>query len=305
MEVAAAVDALFANITNITNLPDSFADDFNTLYGTLFSSVSYMCANGCETCYNGTCGLLESTREDSISFRKSNFTTDQILNRQIDETLFANYTFLLMNCVQYTSGASLDGKLCLGVDIDNPANTQNAQQMCVIEYGGVACNSCVIDFQSRMGCYTADCTNIDASAMIDSCSGTGFVGPFIFLDLLRTDVNATTDLTVGSCDGQSAPVAPTGPPPTESPVAVPVSVPTAPVSAPTAAVNETSAPVTKPTAPVASPAAPVKAPSAPVKAPSAPVKAPAAPTTSGSAGMGVAWKLWVVGFLTTATYFIM
>jgi hypothetical protein len=123
MEVAAAVQALVSNVTNNT---DSFADDFNALFGTLFSSTSYMCTNACETCYSGVCGLWDSTRKNSISYRKSNFTTDQILNRQIDATPFvSNYTFLLMNCVQYTSGISSDGQLCFGVDIDNAVDAQS------------------------------------------------------------------------------------------------------------------------------------------------------------------------------------
>jgi hypothetical protein len=83
--------------------------------------------------------------------------------------------------------------------------------------------------------------------MIDSCSGTGFVGPFLFLHIL-SDVNATTDLTVGSCDGQSAPIAPTGSSPTVSPVASPIGLPVSaptkpPVAAPTKLPSEAPAAV--------------------------------------------------------------
>jgi hypothetical protein len=296
-ELTAAFQALFLNRT------DSFADDFNTLFGTLYSKSAYMCANGCEACFDGVCGLLETTRETLIAYGKSNFTADQILNDLIVETPFvANFTFYLKNCVQYTSGTTLDGQLCFGIDLNNAAEATSRQQMCNLEYDGVPCNSCVVDLVSQEGCYAADCTNIDASAVIDSCGGTGFVGPFVFLGVLRNDNITGSNLTLGSCDVQSTPTAPTAPTPNKAPV----TAPTAPVSEPTAPVSEPTAPVSGPTAPVAKPTAPVTAPSAPVKAP---VKAPSAatptaPTTSGSSVLGMTLNVVVFGFVTAATYFM-
>jgi hypothetical protein len=281
----------------------SFADDFNTVFGTLYSKSAYMCANGCESCYNGVCGLLETTRESLIAYKKSNFTADQILNDQIVETPFvANFTLLLKNCVQYTSGTASNGQLCFGFNVGSVADAASSQQMCNLEYGGVPCNSCVVDLLGNNGCYVADCTNIDASAMIDSCSGTGFVGPFVFLEVLKNDNITGSSLTLGSCDVQVAPTAPIAPTPTEAPVIVPtapVSEPTAPVAVPTAPVAGPTASVAKPTAPVTAPSAPVKAP---VKAPSA--ATPTAPTTSGSSMLGMTLNVVVFGFVTAATYFM-
>jgi hypothetical protein len=232
-EVTAGLQALILNRT------DSFADDFNTLFGTLYSRSAYMCANGCETCYKGVCGLLEVTKETSIAYGKSNFTADQILNGQIDSMPFiSNFTFFLKNCVQYTSGTAFDRQLCFGVDLGNAADATSSQQMCSLEYDGVACNSCVIDLASVDGCYLADCTNIDASATIESCTGTGFVGPFVFLGMLRSDNINGSSLTLGSCDGQA------------SPITSPVKVPTAPVAKPIAPLAEPPIPDGKSTVPM-------------------------------------------------------
>jgi hypothetical protein len=227
-EVTSALQALLLNMT------DSFADDFNTLFGTLYSGSAFVCENGCESCYKGVCGLLAVTKESSIAYGKSNFTVDQILTNQIDSTPFiSNFTFFLKNCVQYTSGTISDGQLCFGVVIESAAEANSAQHMCNLEYDGVPCNSCVIDLASTDGCYVADCTNIDASAMIDSCSGTGFVGPFVLLGVLRSGNITGSSLTLGSCDVQPTPIAPIAPSPIKAPVASPVEVPaTAPTGSP-------------------------------------------------------------------------
>jgi hypothetical protein len=204
----------------------SLAEDFNTLVGTFLLNISFMCTNGCESCYNGVCGILEIAQEESEHATKSNFTKDQILSYSYDFETFYMARYYYSNCFDYTSGSIFDGKLCFGLDLAG-AETFDGPEICFIKYDNAACNSCLLD--NSTFCYVADCTNIDSSAMIDSCNGTGFVGPFAFLEIVSPLSDARGNLTQGSCDVQTAPIAPMGSTPT-----VPVKAQTAPTpSAPT------------------------------------------------------------------------
>jgi hypothetical protein len=241
----------------------SLAEDFNTLVGTYLINISFMCTNGCESCYNGVCGLLEIAEENLQGTTKSNFTKAQILAYTYDIDPFATGRYYYRGCFDYTSGSTFDGKLCFGLDLDGVV-IFDGPETCFITYDDVACTSCIVD--SDTFCYVADCTNIDSSAMINSCNGTGFVGPFAFLEVLDTESDARRNATLGSCDVQTAPIAPIG------------STPTAPVNSPMGST-----------------------PTAPVKAQTA--STPTAPTTSGSAVLGVAVNALAFGIVMVMTYF--
>ena len=300
-EISEGILAL--DVTNLT----AYVEGFNTLVGMAYNYYSYTCVNGCEACLaSGVCGILETAETYITEYTKSNFTIDEIGSGVFDETPFiTNFTYEFTDCITYTSGTSATGKLCLGLDIDDPAEFLADESVCFMEYDGVRCNSCKLSFVGFEECITADCTNIDASGMIDSCNGTEFTGPFVYLKTFESDVTNTT-FTVGSCD-LSAPTAPVASPtaPVAEPTA-PVATPTAPVTDPTAPVAVPSAPVASPTAPAADPTAPVATPTAPVAAPvKAPVKAPTAPTaptapSSGSFMIGVALNVLVL--VATVTY---
>jgi hypothetical protein len=82
-------------------------------------------------------------------------------------------------------------------------------------------------------CYTADCTNIEPTAMIDTCNGTGFAGPFTFLQYFFDNSAMVTNstFTVGSCDIVRSPTSPTGTMPTTSLPTTPMA--TTPIASPT------------------------------------------------------------------------
>jgi hypothetical protein len=227
-----AVQALLRNGTD-----DSIEDEVNTLFGSLYSSTAYMCVNGCESCYNGICGLLETTTETSLAYSKTNFTAKQIASGNTDPAPFISNSMLYSNdCIRFTSGTLFDGKLCFGLDTSTTP-VLGVKQYCMIEYDSFACNSCILDVFSENGCYVANCTNINSSAMIDSCKGTGFVGPFEFLEVLGRENITNSTFAVGNCDVKASIEPPVGAS-TESPVSAPSEFPTSatterPFAAPT------------------------------------------------------------------------
>lgn len=194
----------------------TFVDMANALIGSLYAMSEYQCVNNCETCLNDVCAKLDTRELSSTTNEIPNYTYGEIISGEYDVySAIANATFSLSNCITFTG--YLDGKICFGIDFDT-VPIPFSDTPCSIEYNGVACNSCVIpsaDFLAGGNCYTADCTNFDSSAMINSCNGTGFVGPFAFLGILETENVTDSTFTVGSCDGDAAP------PPPIAPVAMP------------------------------------------------------------------------------------
>jgi hypothetical protein len=295
-EVFAAIAQL-----NPINGVESFVDQVNTLLGSLYSMSQYQCINECETCLNDVCGILETSALSSTSNNIGNLSLSEILAGNF-ETLssIANATFIFSNCVTFM-GSSV-GKICFMVDFDTvPIPLSDAP--CTIEYNGVACNSCVIpdaDFLTGGNCFTADCTNIDASAMLNSCNGTGFVGPFVFLNLLETKNVTNGTFTVGSCNGAIAPVSPSDPATAPTPLSVPTAAPVITSMTEPSVEPIASAPTRNTTAsPIAIPVAtPVRAPVvAPVSSRPAPI------ATSGSLGprnIGGIMLLFLLGLVVGA-----
>jgi hypothetical protein len=286
-------DALLLNQTNDT----AFVDAFNAVMGTLSVVRAYMCVNNCETCMNGTCGTLE-TSEEYVNSELGNYTYDEIVARS--EKYF-NATLTFLNCIDYTTNGY--GKVCFGaVYYDAESESDTPEVACNFESNGVQCNSCDMLLND---CNTADCTNIESAAMIDSCSGTGFVGPFTFLQYFFDNPAAVTSstFTVGNCDIASNPTSPTGTAPTASAPVTSPPVASAPI-APTGTAPTASAPVTSP--PVAS--APIEPPTleSPISSPiSAPTNAtgPATPVpTSGSPGHYIGLKGVLLGNIFTAMF---
>jgi hypothetical protein len=306
--------------TNITALTDAF----NDAIGKLIEGYDYMCVNSCEGCSDGLCGLLETSASQSVSYNVGNYTYEDILTGNFDfESDIANVTFSFLNCFDYTS--SEDGKVCLGVDYDS-IPIPGADLPCFIEYNGVPYNSCVFSVDSASGegndCYVADCTNIESTAMIDSCNGTGFVGPFTFLRLPAAGLTNST-FTTGSCDIAVTPTAATpvasaptaaapveATPTVESPIVVPVSAPTTvaeptlepPANVPTAVdVPSGGVPTAVlPTTPMATPIA--ATPTTRAVAPAAPgVSAP----TSGSSGHLIGVSSFLLGSMVISIFTMM
>jgi hypothetical protein len=265
-------DELTALIKSAPNLiaatPDeiaAFEDEFNNAFGGVEGGYEYSCTSGCATCFpDDLCGTMSVSELSKVKGQPTNFTFDQISSglADVDPALLQpsfNVTFTTDTCIDYVSGES--GKLCLGISYSGPSdNLESALAKCVIKYNDVACNSCA---SSRSGdddsaCFKADCTNIDPDASLDSCSQTGFVGPFRFLPFW-TEIENTT-VTLGTCTGGSPtgnetttepPEVGTDPPmtndtssetlsPTVSPT--PASVETAPPSVSTGTGNTTMAP---------------------------------------------------------------
>jgi hypothetical protein len=203
-EIYIKLDALLLNPTNDT----TFVDAFNTVLGTLNVDFALMCVNSCETCMNGTCGILELS-EEYFASEPGNYTYDEIVALS-DQYFDLNST--LLNCIDYTTNGY--GKACFGLELYNIANA------CDFKYNGVQCNSCV-ETSEDSACYIADCTNIESTAMINTCDGTGFVGPFTFLQYFFDNPAMVTSstFTVGGCDIVRSPTSPT-------PIPSPISAPT-------------------------------------------------------------------------------
>jgi hypothetical protein len=202
-EIDSKLDALLLTPTNDT----AFVDAFNALVGTLNVDRAYMCVNSCETCMNGACGILELSDESVVS-ELGNYTYDEIVTRS-EKYVDLNYTSL--GCIDYTTNGY--GKVCYYYEEYIAATLYGAS--CYFNSNGVQCNSCV---EISEHCYIADCTNIESSAMINTCTGTGFVGPFTFLQYFfiidNTAMVTNSTFTVGNCDIASNPTSPTGTAPT-------------------------------------------------------------------------------------------
>jgi hypothetical protein len=249
-EVSTDLTTLFGNATNDA----TFVDTYNAAVGNIYSVYDYMCVNGCEACVNLTCGILETSQSQNLFYNVGNYTYDEIIAGGFDQfssSAYGNGT--LLNCIDYTTNE--EGKVCFGFDY-YAIDTETPEDACYFNYNGVPCNSCV-EMLEDVFCYIADCTNIEPTAMIDTCNGTGFVGPFSFLQyffdpapVFNTTLNATTTnstFTVGSCDIVRRPTSPTGTMPTASlpttPMATtPIASPTSGAVAPAASVPTSGSP---------------------------------------------------------------
>jgi hypothetical protein len=190
------------NLTNYT----AFVDAFNAAIGNLYIVVDYMCVNGCAACINGTCGILETSESQNVFYNVGNYTYEEIIFGSVEFSGSANGNFTLLNCIDYTTNE--EGNVCFGAEYYG-FDTETPEDACYFEYNGIPCNSCDILLND---CYTADCTNIESTAMIDTCNGTGFVGPFTFLQYFFDNIVTNSTFTVGSCDIASSPTSPTGTP---------------------------------------------------------------------------------------------
>jgi hypothetical protein len=243
-EVSTYLRTLFGNATNDA----TFVDTYNAAIGNIYDVFDYMCVNGCEACVNGTCGILETSESKNLFYNVGNYTYDEIIAsgfNQYSSSAYGNGT--LLNCVDYTT--SEDGKVCFGTEF-YAFETETPDDACYFEYDGVPCNSCVEMLEDGF-CYIADCTNIEPTAMIDTCNGTGFVGPFTFLQYFfdpEPFFNTTfSTFTIGSCDIFRSPTSPTGTMPTASlptaPMATtPIASPTSGAVAPAASVPTSGSP---------------------------------------------------------------
>jgi hypothetical protein len=171
--------------TNLTKL----AQEYNALFGTAFSSTEFMCQNGCETCYGGVCATLNTMQTSFIDYTETNFTADDFLSATLDLSPFTmNFTVSDIECVQYMSGTTLDGKLCYGFNYDE-SKFFGKDYPCILEYNDVACSSCIFPAATVLDCYIADCTNIDASAMIDNCNKSGLLGRSFSWDFWKSIIS--------------------------------------------------------------------------------------------------------------------
>jgi hypothetical protein len=195
------------NVTNTSSLAvlQSYVDSFNEAVGNLSGSTEYECVNGCETCFDGLCGILETNKNIAFSASPVNFTVEEIFVSGLDSAAVEQYLVFQLSfsvCMTYTKNES--GKVCIGGETDSfTAVDLNATTLpCFIEYNGEKCNSCVSEIPATDAlptCVTADCTNIDPPTTIDTCAGTGYVGPFRFVQAYDEDT-ANGTLSLGSCD---------------------------------------------------------------------------------------------------------
>jgi ribosomal protein L30/L7E len=195
-QINSKLDALLLNRTNDT----AFVDAYNAVIGTLNVVSAVMCVNSCETCMNGSCGIFELS-DEYVESELGNYTYDEIVTGS-EKYVESNYTFL--GCIDYTTNGY--GKVCFSVEYYAGATVND--ESCYFKSNGVQCNSCV----ETDDCFIADCTNIESTAMINTCNGTGFIGPFAFFQYIFDNSAMVTNstFTVGSCD--PAPVPTSGSP---------------------------------------------------------------------------------------------
>lgn len=211
----------------IANLVGSGVTDFQALanaldaaIGNLSGNLQFDCTNGCEACYNNTCGILETSEHSSFTSINPNFTIADLNSSSFfNNTDFTKYIgtsyYNFSTCVSFTQTES--GKLCYGANLEIKSVTDlNASAPCFITYNDQMCKSCEVAAGGQ-GCITADCTNIHSGANIDTCAKTGFVGPFIFIGVFerkntislgKCGVSVPASAPVGG--GGGSPTSPTG-----------------------------------------------------------------------------------------------
>lgn len=213
----------------------------NAAVGNLSGSLQVECINGCESCYNHTCGIVETYIDFSIKAQSSNFTTANFLASNVSSAVLLsqypewnNYSY--SQCLTYTQTET--GKVCWGyndtVQGNNFTEFYNSSRPCFVFYNGEMCTSCEI--AAGEICVKVDCTNIDSKFKLDTCTQTDFVGPLNFLGGVdsgkitlspgKCGVSVPTSAPVGS-GGVGTVSTPTG----NSPVSAPTG--NSPVSTPT------------------------------------------------------------------------
>jgi hypothetical protein len=304
----ATILATLSNLTKPNSTEDfqGFADAFNEAVGNLSGRTEYECVNGCETCFDEICGILETSQKVTFSARPVNFTVEQIFVTGLDsltfDQLIEQASFYSSVCITYTENET--GTLCIGGEADNfTAGDLNATTLpCFIEYNGEMCNSCVSQLPSTEGqdtCVVANCTNINPNATVDTCAGTGYVGPFRFINAYDEN-GANGTISLGSCnvsvpapapstmESPTAGEAPTAASPT--PAMEPSAVYEAPTAAPPTTTMEPSTDVKSPTGstPTTKPPTDGETPTAPIPAPTITVgETPTAPTPASNSGAAV------------------
>lgn len=218
--------------TNISEI-DSFLEDFNMLLGQLEGSSEYNCINQCETCMDETkevCAIVQTVQSYYFGLAAANFSFSDLASLSggggtggngttgdgagglggADATeTFAQFVdeldFRYSVCLTYTKGGQglKNGRVCLSVQIDENQDP-TGDIACDLSNNGVKCDSCKV---TQEGCIQATCSG-DGSGeaiattrnafVIDTCAGTGFEGPFQFMEYLQKDANLTT-ITKGEC----------------------------------------------------------------------------------------------------------
>jgi hypothetical protein len=72
--------AYFQNSTDLQSLLDAY----NEAAGNTSGRYDLKCANGCETCFDDLCGILETTQRGTYSSAPSNVTLEQIFFRSAE-----------------------------------------------------------------------------------------------------------------------------------------------------------------------------------------------------------------------------
>jgi hypothetical protein len=216
-------EAISQNAT--TQEVQSLLDAYNEAVDNFTSKFDYQCMTGCEACFDDLCGIVETRYESSeYGMSPTNATAEQI----VGDTYQFPYTQTLYSsdCITYTKNES--GKLCVYSNVSYySSDGVPASFPCVLEYNGVMCKSC--EYQLMVRCGIGDCTNINPDANVNTCNGTGDVGPFKFLKYAARSVSSNGTISLGSCNA-SIPPAPT---PTAEPPTNGAAPPTAPTPAST------------------------------------------------------------------------
>lgn len=210
----------FTNITAIFEWLTPFLEILNQDFS---FSRSQGCSNACSTCFDGYCGLFDTSSSISfVAMPVKNVTTADLLplassNDTInDAAQFVVDSFRIYSgdskdtiCYQYTSGEM--GTVCstlkttfssdegIGVDEFQNAFFESVGEVsCEITLDGTACSSC--EFLEDGFCLEADCTNIAGAGAMITCppSKEQFVGPLGAL--YSIDFANETDYTFGTCD---------------------------------------------------------------------------------------------------------
>jgi len=200
---------------NISDI-EPFLEEFNALLGDLKGSSDYNCLNKCETCLDDTksvCGVVQTVQSYYFGLAPGNFSFTDLgslagagATTQAAES-FAEFVdeldFRTDLCFTYTKGEGLVGsRTCMSVQIDETQDP-SGDITCVLSLDGKNCDSCTV---TQDGCIKATCSGDSSGGaistkqalVIDTCAGTGFDGPYQFLEFFQEGADVS-DLVVGEC----------------------------------------------------------------------------------------------------------
>jgi hypothetical protein len=184
-----------------------FINNLNAAFLNVRAVIEYDCVNTCANCFNEEefCGILQTSESSLLQGTEGNFTVEELRNGEITEASFERLlgesSFSITTCFNYTKGET--GRLCYGGNF-NLSTTPS----CFVQHNDILCNSCTfpndpfVD-EANSDCFIADCTNVGAKSLIDTCNGTGYEAAFRFLALSEGEAGNTT-VTLGSCDEPTA-----------------------------------------------------------------------------------------------------